>query len=140
MLGKRPGEDASGRGARSSKRARQDRSQSGRGSRVNPVVVPGSTNHGEDASSLPASGRVTGGAVRPHDSSPLQHSNELNMSPELHAVKREAECLTRPFQAVIACMPRVARAFQQHVLIMALDKAQFNLVHLLERKQCIQPK
>jgi len=74
VLGKRPGEEASGRGARSSKRARQVRSQGGRGSRVNPVVVPGSTNHGEDASSLPASGLVTGGAVLPHDSSPLQHS------------------------------------------------------------------
>ena len=112
MFGKRPGEDASGRGARSSKRARQVRSQGGPGSRVNPVVVPESTIHGVDAISLPASGLVTGGAVLPHYSSPLQHSNELNMSPELHGVKREAECLTRPFQAVIACMPRVASAFQ----------------------------
>ena len=139
MLGKRPGEDASGRGARSSKRARQVRSQGGHGSRVNPVVVPESTNHGVDASSIPARGLVTGGAVRPHDSSPLQHSNQLNMSPELHAVKREAECLTKPFQAVIACMPRVASAFQQHVLILALDKAQFNLISAFAREKAMHP-
>jgi hypothetical protein len=102
---------------------------------LRPAEVPLSTFGGN----RPVERSGSGIPAHPHVNSHQHSSGTLQLSPELRAVLQEAEKLTKPFQAVIACMPNEASHFQQHVLVLALDKSQYTLISAFAKHKAAHP-